>query len=179
MAVYLSILRGINVSGQKKILMAELKKLYEELGFKNVKTFIQSGNVVFESKSDTKLAKKIEQKISEQYNFDVPVIIRTTEEMQQVINANPFLKQKNIDTTKLHVTYLSGIPQQEHITKANTYAYEPDQFIISGKEVYLYCPNGYGNTKLTNNFFENKLKVTATTRNWKTTNELLSIMKTY
>jgi uncharacterized protein (DUF1697 family) len=179
MKTFLSILRGINVSGHKKIPMAELKVLYAELHFDNIITYIQSGNVIFNCKNAKDISKQIEQKILEKYNFNVPVIIRITDEMEKVIKGNPFLKQKDIDITKLHVVYLADDPKQENIDKLNTYNYEPDKFYLSGKEVYLYCPNGYGNTKLTNSFFENKLKVTATTRNWNTTNELLKILKSY
>lgn len=179
MKTFLSILRGINVSGQKKIPMVELKKLYEELHFENITTYIQSGNVIFNSKDAKDLSKQIEQKIFEKYNFNVPVIIRTTDEMQKVIERNPFLKQKELDLSKLHVVYLADNPKQDTIDKLKKINYEPDKFYISGKEVYLYCPNGYGRTKLTNNFFENKLEITATTRNWNTTNELLKILKSY
>jgi uncharacterized protein (DUF1697 family) len=179
MKTFLSILRGINVSGQKKISMAELKILYEELGFKNSTTYIQSGNVVFKNKNAIGLSKRIEQKVFEKYNFQVPVIIRTLDEMEEVIKKNPFLTEKNIDLTKLHVTYLAEAPKPEDIDKIKKYNYEPDVFCIAGKEVFLHCPNGYGNSKLTNNFFENKLKVTATTRNWRTTTELLKIMQSY
>ena len=177
MPVLLSILRGINVSGQKKILMSDLKKLYKELDFKNVQTFIQSGNVVFDSKNSALIAEKIEQKIKQKNNFDVPVIIRTLDEMEITITNNPFLKTKGIELDKLHVTYLSEIPSTESIKKVKEFNFEPDTFHIIGKEIYIHCPNGYGKTKLTNTFFEKKLNVTATTRNWKTSNELLKIMK--
>ena len=83
--------------------------------------------------------------------------------------------QKDIDTERLHITFLAHEPEKENITKANTYNYEPDRFIISGREVYVYCPNGYGNTKINNTFFENKLKVQATTRNLKTVRELIKM----
>lgn len=177
MKPFLSILRGINVSGQKKIQMAELKTLYEELKFKNITTYIQSGNVVFKNKSANGLSEMIEQKIFEKYNFNVPVIIRRVDEMQNIINNNPFLKEKEIDISKLHVVYLAENPIQGNIDKIKELNFEPDKFYISGKEVYVYCPNGYGSTKLANNFFENKLKVNATTRNWRTTNELNKIIK--
>jgi len=179
MATYLSILRGINVSGQKMIKMDALKKMYESAGFNNVRTFIQSGNVVFESNTHKSLASFIEQKIKETFGFDVPVIVRTQKEVQEIIEQNPFLKDKNIEPDRLYVTFLAEIPLAENLTKISTYDYTPDVFIIKGKEVYLYCPKpkGYGDTKLSNKFFENKLKVKATTRNWKTTNELLRILK--
>jgi uncharacterized protein (DUF1697 family) len=177
MKTFLSLLRGINVSGQKKIHMTELKILYEDLNFKNVITYIQSGNVIFRSTNGNNLSKKIEQKIFEKYNFNVPVIIRTTDEMQSIIDGNPFLIEKDIDLSKLHVVYLSENPSHKNSDKIKKSNGEPDTFYISGKEIYLYCPNGYGRTKLTNNFFENKFKVNATTRNWKTTNELLKMIK--
>ncbi len=179
MATFLSILRGINVSGHKQIKMTDLKVLYESLGFKNVTTYIQSGNVIFENNSAKDLSKQIDKKIFEKYNFNVPIIIRTAKEMEAIVNENPFLKEKNIEIEKLHVTYLDKEPTQENLDKIKDLNYEPDRFYIIGKEIYLYCPGGYGNTKLSNTFFENKLKVIATTRNWKTTNEIFKIMKSY
>jgi uncharacterized protein (DUF1697 family) len=179
MTVYISILRGINVSGHKKVPMAELKVLYEELNFKNIRSYIQSGNVVFESKESENrvLAKKIEKKIAEKFKFDVPVIIRSEKEFNKAVVQNPFLKEKNIDPEKLHITFLEEMPQQELSDKISMLDFKNDRFIILGTEIYLYCPDGYGNTKLTNTFFENKLKVTATTRNWRTANMLLDMAK--
>ncbi len=174
MPVFLSILRGINVSGQKKILMADLKKLYHELKFKNVTTYIQSGNVVFETGSDKNLSKKIEQKILEHYSFEVPVIIRTTAELEKTVANTPFERPEGT-----YVTFLESVPNQEYVEKIKPYNTKIDTFHVIEKEIYLYCDKGYGNTKLSNNFFENKLKVKATTRNWATTCELLRIMETY
>ena len=177
MSVAISILRGINVSGHRKIPMQELKALYSELNLKNITTYIQSGNVVFSGGkiNPEALAKKIEKKIFERYNFEVPVIVRTIVEIQSILNGNPFLKEKNIEMDKLHVTFLADHPGKDNLEKLKSYNYEPDRFIVVGREIYLYCPGGYGNTKLSNNFFESKLKVTATTRNWRTVNELLRI----
>ena len=175
MQTFISILRGINVGGQKKILMADLKGLYEKLKFKDVATYIQSGNVVFESdgkESDIELAKKIEKAIYKNYNFQVPVIIRREEELKKIILSNPFLKEKNIDLKKLHVTFLGEIPSKANIEGIKSVDFLPDQFFISGKEIYLHIPESYGETKLFNNFFEKKLKVSATTRNWNTVNKL-------
>ena len=194
MKTYISILRGINVSGQKKILMADLKKLYESLGFINVQTYIQSGNIIFDyqnkennNNNEITLAEiqqnislQIADKIAEQYDFQVPVIIRNVEEMESCIKNNPFVG-KYADLDKFHVSFLSQIPTESNIDKLNDKAKEgyfgDDEYLILGKEVYLYCPNGYGITKLSNNFLENKLKVIVTTRNWKTVNELLRIAK--
>lgn len=181
METYISILRGINVSGQKKILMTDLKALYEELGFENVTTYIQSGNVIFTTKKPLPhkdLTRKIEEAIFKKYDFDVPVIIRTGGEMEKVLAANPLLEEKNIDIEKLHVTFLEEEPSAERTKLIKDLDYSPDKFTILGKEVYLFCPNGYGTTKLTNTFFENKLRVKATTRNWKTVNQLVVLAKT-
>jgi len=180
MKTYISILRGINVSGHKMIKMDALKQLYADLGFKNISTYIQSGNVIFQaSKSQTKdLEKKIADRIAKQFGFDVPVFVIEAEEVKKIADKNPFLKKK-VDVSKLHVTFLSGEPSEENISKISGAPYSPDEFAIKGKTIYLFCPNGYGNTKLNNTFFENKLKVTATTRNWKTTNELIRIAELF
>ncbi len=180
METYISILRGINVGGHNKIPMTGLKDLYEELNLKNIITYIQSGNVIFKFAkvpSEQGLAKKIEKKILEKYGFDVPVIIRSLNEIENTLVTNPFLKQDGIDIEKLHVTFLSDVPQKAQLEAIKKYYHSPEKFIILGKEVYVYCPNGYGNTKISNTFFENKLKVTATTRNWKTVNKLADLAK--
>lgn len=174
---YISFLRGINVSGQKMINMKELKVLYEKIGFKNVTTYIQSGNVVFQSeiKDSKKISSEIEKNIFKKYKFEVPVIIRTYDELKLIRDSNPFLKEKNINIDKLYVAMLSEFPSQLYIDKLNTFDFSPDRFILSGREVYICVENGFGRTKINNNFFENKLKLTATTRNVKTISELINI----
>ena len=177
METYISILRGINVSGHRIIKMEKLRELYADLGFKNVKTYIQSGNVVFQAKgkSNDELSLKIEKSIKENLGFEVPVIVIELKELKQILKSNPFLKDKTKDISFLHITFLSGNPNQEDLDKIINVKYEQDEFSLIKKAVYLYCPNGSGNSKLTNTFFENKLKVNATTRNWKTALELLNI----
>lgn len=174
MHTYISILRGINVSGQKKIIMTDLVKLYEDLGFTDVKTYIQSGNVVFNSTkkvSNSLLVKQIEIKINEIYGFQVPVIIRTVDELSKIIASNPF---KNETSDNLYITFLSNLPNSNHLENLTELNYLLDEFIVIEKEIYLNV-SSYGTTKLSNSFFENKLKVTATTRNWNTVNKLLAI----
>ena len=177
MHTYISLLRGINVSGQKKILMSDLKRLYEDLKFKNVRTYIQSGNVVFQYKKEDaqKLSTTIQQKIFQQYNFDVAIFNITPEDLKEIIINNPFLNQKNIDQERVYVSFLSGVPEQEKIDKLMPFDFAPDSFFIHEKTVYIHCPVSYGNSKLNNNFFENKLKLVATTRNWKTLLKLKEI----
>jgi len=176
MALFLSILRGINVNGVRKVPMAQLKAVYESLGFTGVVTYIQSGNVVFECSSAQGLQQKIEQAIREEFGFEVPVIIRTNEEVAQVVSGNPWLKEKEIDVAKLHVTFLEKEPEEALLAKIEALEYPPDRFIIRGKEIYLHVPESYGNTKLSNTFFESKLKIKATTRNWKTVTKLAEMM---
>ncbi|MEH0154839.1 DUF1697 domain-containing protein [Limibacter armeniacum] len=176
---YISILRGINVSGQKKIKMADLKKHIENLGYEQVSTYIQSGNILFESEvTDISLLEtSIADMIKKEYEFEVPVLVLEKETLQNVVADNPFLSDPNIDIDKLHVTFLAKKPVPEKVAALKELDFGDDQFQVVGKCVYLYCPNGYGRTKLTNNFFENKLKVIATTRNWKTVNNLLEMVE--
>jgi uncharacterized protein (DUF1697 family) len=174
MITYLSILRGINVGGRKKIKMTDLKELYQSLDLKNVKTYIQSGNVVFKhiETSPLELADQIEKKIKEVYDFDVAVFVMTKDELKKIIEKNPY---KNEDINKLYVTVLSEIPPENPIEKIDKAKDESEKFSISGKEIYLLIPGGYGRTKLSNDFFEKKFNMSATTRNWKTINKLLEI----
>ncbi|MEN6290555.1 MAG: DUF1697 domain-containing protein [Methanobacterium sp.] len=174
---YIALLRGINIGRNKRIKMVDLVKAFESLGFKNVKTYLQSGNVIFEHDfSDImEIAGSIERKISETFSFSVDVIIRTRDELENIVKGNPFIKEHDIELDKLHVTFLSNIPDQKAVLNLDVNMAENEKFEISGREVYLYCPNGYSRTKLKNDVFERKLDTTATTRNWKTTNKLLEL----
>ena len=177
MKKYIAILRGINVSGQKKIKMDQLRSMMEELNFHNIQTYNQSGNNTFyykKVKTET-VEKLIKKKIFDVFGFNVTVIVRNPEEIKEVLENNPFLKDKKKDITKMYVTFLSDKPLKENINKLKEYNYSPEEYLISGKDIYFYTPNGYGRAKMNNNFFENKLKVSATTRNWKTVNKLFEI----
>lgn len=177
MNIYISLLRGINVSGHKKVSMQELKKLYESLGFDHVTTYIQSGNVVFQSstKDVKKTARQIEQAIQQHFNFDVDVFIYTPAEFGKIIANNSFVQKRKVGTTKCHVTFLSTAPQPAAIEELKKIPQNTDEYIVKGNIVYLFCPNGYGRTKLTNTTLEKKLGVRATTRNWNTVNKLVDI----
>lgn len=151
--------------------------MYEELKFKNVKTYIQSGNVVFQDKKlkCQDLEKKIAKKINDEFGFEVPVMVKELDELTHVLKNNPFVNKRKEDPARLHVTFLSGPAEKVALDKIKEGQYALDEYVVSGNSVYLFCPNGYGNTKLSNSFFENKLKLTATTRNWKTINELVRL----
>lgn len=177
MTTYISLLRGINVSGQKLIKMQTLEKTFQNLGCEKVKTYLQSGNVVFTSNttSTKALETQIEQEIKKDFGFDVPVLILTEAKLRETISNNPFINQSDKDIAYMHITFLGSIPENFDIKSIESKKLEGEEIVVSKDMVYLYCPNGYGKTKLTNNFFENKLKLSATTRNWETTNELLKL----
>lgn len=107
--------------------------------------------------------------------FIIYLIIRSSKEIAKVANNNPFLQQKETDITQLHLTFLKELPTSENLSKINAYNYEPDQFVMEGKNAFIFCEGKYHKSKLTNSFFEKKLKVTATTRNWKTVLKLLEL----
>jgi uncharacterized protein (DUF1697 family) len=175
---YITLLRGINVSGHKTILMDDLKILFEKMDFGEVKTYIQSGNVVFMTGgtfTDAELVQRIQQTVASKYNFYVPVFIRSREDLEKILADNPFLKEKDINPDRLHVTFLSDGPRPSDREAISKYDFSPDRFYLVRNEVYLYCPQGYGNTKISNLFFENRLKVNATTRNWKTVIKLVDL----
>ena len=174
-------LRGINIGPHKRMKMDKLKASCEALGFEQVKTYIQSGNIVFKAgkQSPASLSKKLEERIVRDFGFFAPVITRTAVNMEKVIQDNPLLKKPKIDIENLHVTFLSEVPTAETLKKLDGLPQHPDCFNYLKKEIYLHCPNGYGQTKLTNNLFEKQLAVGATTRNWKTVNNLYAMTKEY
>lgn len=173
----IAILRGINVGGNRKILMKDLKSLCENLGWNNLKTYIQSGNLIFEAnKPNPELELTLEKAIFDEYGFEVPVIIRTSLELQNSINKNPYYNEDS-NLTQLHLTFLKVQPTHDNIEKTLSYDFEPDQFKIDEKEVFICCEGKYHKSKLSNSFFEKKLKTKATTRNWKTVLKLYELSK--
>jgi len=178
MAAYITMLRGVNVTGHNTIKMEVLRGLCQGLGFRNVETYVQSGNIVFQAllENPEAISKRIGETVLRSFGFDTPVIVRTSKEMRNVIGNNPFLKEKGIDSSKLHVTFLSETAQKGSEKKLETLATNPDRFYPASHEIYLYCPGGYGRTRLSNNAIEKALSVEATTRNWKTTNTLFEMV---
>jgi len=174
MMICIALLRGINVSGKRMVKMNDLKVLFESLELKNVRTYLQSGNVVFDCDDKTIeiIGKRIEETILQELHLSVPVILKSSDQVEQILQNNPFLIDRKENINHLYVTFLGEQPAEEVIDKLKDTKSSNDEFLLAGKEIYLFCPGGYGNTKLSNNFFENKLKMTATTRNWRTVNEL-------
>ncbi len=176
MKKFIALLRGINVSGQKQIKMSELKTLFEKIGFQDVETYIQSGNVIFSAKESSaeNLTKKISLAIKKFWDFDVQVIVLTPADLQNILSKNPFIKRET-ESDKLYVVFLSAPPAKSDIKKLNPVDFSPEEYKVNENCVYLFVPNGYGKAKLNNNFFEKKLKVIGTTRNWKTINKLFEL----
>ena len=142
---YIALLRGINVSGQRKIKMADLKTLFESLGLQEVVTYIQSGNVIFETEEEVSalLKKKIEHAITAQYGFEVPVLLRSASSWKSMVNAYPFEEIDPMENaTKVLVTLLEHQPTQEAITSLDVYVQKPDRLVVLKDHVYLYTPNG-------------------------------------
>lgn len=173
---WVSLLRGINVGGHKKIRMADLRTVYESLGFEAVRSYIQSGNVVFRTGKGaaSPLARRIEGAIADAFGFDVPVILRTADEMATVVRDNPFLAE-GADPSKLHVTFLTEPPSPKVRADFASYREGPDELRLVGREAYLNCPDGLARTKLTPAFMERALGSAATTRNWRTLNTVLEL----
>ena len=169
MKTYVALLRGVNVAGHTRVSMEELRTGFESLGLERVRTYIQSGNVVFEQGTSkiTGLVDMLEKGIKAEFGLDVRVIVRTLEELSSIIKNIPFRANER---DRAHVTFLSAEPENVPTMEIEAVKDRTEKFLVSGREVYLYCPNGYGKSKLSNSFFERKLKVSATTRNWRTVN---------
>jgi uncharacterized protein (DUF1697 family) len=177
MPIYVALLRGINIGSHKRIKMDDLRKSSEGLGFEQVKTYIQSGNVVFKTgkTSSPALSKKIEGQIVSDVGFSASAIVRTSDDLEKTVTDNPFLKQRGIDLEKLHVTFLADVPPASGLKKLAEFTVAPDQSRCVGKEIFLYLPNGFSASSLWKVPWEKALAVVTTTRNWKTVNAIHQI----
>jgi uncharacterized protein (DUF1697 family) len=174
MPVYISLLRGINVGAHKRIKMEQLRTSFEALGFEQVQTYIQSGNVVFKTAqlSPYKLSQRIEERILNDVGFPVSVVSRTVDEMARTIADNPFLKVRRVDQEKLHVMFLSDAPAGAALKKLAELTAAPDRSSCLGKEIYLYLPDGVSQSSLMKSPLDRILSVVTTTRNWRTVSAL-------
>ena len=175
MATYVAMLRGINVGGHAKVAMADLRAAFAEMGFDDVQSYIQSGNVVFRSTTAaTSLPSAIEHGLDAAFGHGIKVVIRTRPQLAAVVAGNPFTGGGR-DLSKLHVTFLASKPAPSRVGGLDTGAFLPDEFRVAGREVYLHCPGGYGRTKINNAYFERALGVVATTRTWNTVRTLAAM----
>ncbi|MBS2210376.1 DUF1697 domain-containing protein [Carboxylicivirga mesophila] len=167
MPKYISILRGINVGGKRKILMKELKDLYKELGFTNVVSYIQSGNLIFNANEATisSIEQRVSKAILERFGYNVPVLVLSNLEWKRMVSENPFSSH---DINKLHVTLLKDLPTEYDVEVFKSKDFAPDLYHLNGQYIYIKCDGKYHQSKLSNTAIERHLKVEATSRNWKT-----------
>ncbi|MFF2175929.1 DUF1697 domain-containing protein [Lysinibacillus sp. NPDC058147] len=184
MTIYIALLRGINVGGHNKIIMAELRSSLEKLGLHNVKTYIQSGNILFESdEAEEILQTKIYKKIKEDFGISSVVVIRTAEEIQQIVSQSPFSDQEISEAEQsckgecLHVALLPAAPSMANSEQFLSFTNERELSVISGRDVYLLFYDSIRNSKLNNHL--KKLEIPATVRNWKTLVKLSSIVEEF
>jgi uncharacterized protein (DUF1697 family) len=175
MKALVALLRGINVGGKNTIPMSGLKSSLSSLGLEDVVTYIQSGNVVFRTTAGARaVADRIEQRIAKDFGVDVTVLLRTPAQLRAVARSNPFLGGE-ADLSKLHVVFLSGRPVASAVAELDPERSPPDEFSLLGREIYLRLPNGSGRSKLTIDYFERRLGLAATARNWNTLIKLIAL----
>lgn len=177
MNTYIALLRGINVSGHNKIKMVDLQQLFLTIGHSNVTTYIQSGNVIFSSEANdiSKMEQTIIHEIEKQFSYAIKVIVLKKSELEVIYNFNGFEAIDELDFKKVCVTILKEKPTEEGIEKVKALAAADEKIIFKEKNVYIYCPNGFGRTKLSNNNIEAKLNFSATSRNWNTITKLVEL----
>ena len=174
MTVWVSMLRGVNVGGHSRIKMKPLQELYEFLGLQNVRTMLQSGNVLFTSglKDRDRLARRIEQEIERRFELKVTVLLRTLGDLKMLVERGPTLAE-NADPRKLLVMFLDGVADARTQKALLTAHKGPEMIEIRGPEIYLYYPDGVGRSKLSNAFIEARLNLAGTSRNWNTLKKLI------
>jgi uncharacterized protein (DUF1697 family) len=174
MPTYVAMLRGINLGPHKRVKMEALRKSFESIGLKNVQTYIQSGNVIFKAgkTSPATLRKKIEEQIINDFGFSSLTILRSREELGKVVKGNPFLKQPGASPEKFHVIFLSDTPEEDVLQQLEHLTKPPDGSCCLGQEIYLHLPNGFGQSSMIHNPLERKLLTRATTRNWRSVNNI-------
>ena len=179
MSTFVSLFRGINVGGHQMVRMDALKELYASLRFKDIVTYIQSGNIVFTSEDAdlSQLPRLIEEGFAQKFGFHAKVMVRTSDELNDIVDNNPFQNQPMKESKWVVVMFLATRPDnraQEDLQK--TYV-GPEELCIIGQEVYIYYPNGIGRSKLSNTFLEKKLKTAGTGRNWNTILQLQKLIQ--
>lgn len=177
MFTHLALLRGINVSGHNMMKMDALKSMLEKAGFQNVETYIQSGNVFVDTDEENaaSVGFKIKQEIFKDFGHDVPAVVINKEDLNSCFKNNPFLKEKDVDTKKLYVAFLSNTLRSESINDLKISQFKPDEAIIDGNKIFIKYAVGAGKTRLDQKYIEKKLNLTATIRNWNTVTQLLKM----
>jgi uncharacterized protein (DUF1697 family) len=176
---WVALLRGINVGGKNRLPMKDLAAIFGDAGCSGIKTYIQSGNVVFRASRAcaAQLPGAIKKAISKRFGFDAPLVMRSAAELRGVTRTNPFLRG-GADPDSLHVMFLADRPAAARLATLDPKRSPTDEFEVRGREIYLRCPNGLGRTKLTNEYFDKRLETTSTVRNWRTVLKLIEMTGT-
>ena len=175
MARQIVLLRGINLGARNRIAMAELRESLTNAGFGDVRTHLQSGNVLLSSKASPKtVARKCERQIAERFGLEVPVVVRTRDELAEVVKRDP-LGGDAADPKRYQVTFLAAELDREAVSKLEASAAPTEQFVVSGREVYAWHPETIARSRLWNLLAGQGLGVTATSRNWTTVTKLLAL----
>lgn len=177
MFTHLALLRGINVSGHNMMKMEALKSMLESVGFQNVQTYIQSGNVFVDSDEENaaSVGFKIKQEIFKEFGHEVPVVVVNQNDLENCFKNNAFLKEKDVDFKKLYVAFLSNTLRSENINDLKISQFKPDEATIDGNKIFIKYAVGAGKTRLDQKYIEKKLNLTATIRNWNTVTQLLKM----
>lgn len=179
MQTYISLLRGVNMTGHNSMKMKDLSLLFARLKFINPMTYIQSGNIIFDAPdamSEEEISQIITKGIRDKFGYEIPAIIRTPDELGKILKWNPFLNEERFDTSRVAIVFLTNEVTPAQTSKMADYNYPPDKFHIAMREIYIFCPDGFGKSKLYTNFFEGKMGVTGTARNLKTISALIEIV---
>lgn len=179
MTTHLALLRGINVSGHNMIKMEALKTTLESVGFENVQTYIQSGNVFVDCTEENaaSVGFKIKQEIFKTFGHEVPVVVIGKTDLEACFANNPFLKEKEVDTKKLYVAFVSKELKTDNINDLKISQFKPDEASIDASRIFIKYAVGAGKTRFDQKYIEKKLNVTATIRNWNTVSQLLHIFE--
>jgi uncharacterized protein (DUF1697 family) len=180
MTVIISMLRGVNLGPSRRVKMEALRSLYESLRLRDVRTYLQSGNVIFrtEERDIALLTKRLQKAIEKTFGFQCDVILRTTSELREVIARNPFANRRGIEPSKLLVTFLASDPGEEARKQVRKIKTNPDELWIDGREMYTYFPNGMARPKVSWAAIEKILKTSGTGRNWNSVTKLLEMAET-
>lgn len=177
MRTYVAMLRAINLGSRNRVSMPDLRALFDALGAVGTQTYVQSGNVVFRIPvtAPSELVRTIEDRVATDLGLEVSVLLRTSQELAAVVGSIPFAGGGPGGPAAFHVTFCAEAPHADRVRELNGTSFAPDELTVIGRDVYLRCPEGYGRSKLSNSFLENKLRVVATTRSWRTVSALAGL----
>ena len=173
---YLAILRGVNVGGHNLVAMRDLRRVFSSLDLADVTTYLQSGNVLFGTNGSAPTEAALAEAILQELGVRTPVLLRRGAELAQICTANPFAGSAAVDLSQLYLAFLSTEPEAGRLAEFSVPG-GGERFMARGREIYLYYPDGYGRTKLTNGYIERRLRVTATTRNWRVVQQLSRLLE--